>query len=78
MEFVVGDTSSNNRRPIKYETTKDDLSRGLHGFSINGKRYRGVYELMTEINWAEDNNIWNASKALMDGDGRLRLNLRYD
>lgn len=78
MTFVVADTSSNGRRPIIYRLTQDDLNRGLNGFSLQGRKYRGVHELMEEINWAEDNNIWNASKKVIQNNGIMKLGLRYD
>lgn len=78
MEFIVGDTSSNNRRPIRYQTTNDDLSHALNGFCIKSGCYRGIKELIEEIDWCEKNNIWNASRNLIESEGILKLNLKYE
>src|SRR4029079_2847520 len=59
MEFIVGDTSSNNRRPVRYTTSFADITSGLHGFTLRGNYYRGIHELVEEIEWCEKNNIWN-------------------
>lgn len=78
MEFVVGDTSSNNRRPIRYKLSMDDITKGMSGYSLNGKKYKGLIDLVEEISWAEDNNIWNCSKDVYDNKGVLKLGFRYD
>ena len=78
MEFIVGDTSANNRRPVRFQTTLSDLDAGLNGCTIRGNRYKGIHELIDEISWAEDNDIWNASKELCDNNGIMQLNLNYD
>lgn len=78
MEFIVGDTSYNNRRPVRYQTSPDDLFASLNGFSINKHRYKGVRELMEEIEWAETTDNWNVSKTVYDNDGKIKLELNYD
>lgn len=78
MEFVVGDTSANNRRPIRYQTSMDDLVAGLSGFSFRGTKYRGVDELIEEIMWCERTNTWDCSKIVYDNKGKLKLSITYD
>lgn len=77
-KFVVGDTSANNRRPLVYKTTVKDFSAGLNGFDFRGSHYRGISELINAIAWAEDNNIWNASKESIDAKGKMQLKIKYD
>jgi hypothetical protein len=62
MEFLVFDTSVNNRRPLKYNTVMQHVEEGLAGFTRNGRKYKGVIDLMDEITWANENGIWNISK----------------
>lgn len=76
MEFIVGDTSANNRRPIRYQTSEVDLKAALMGFRVNNY-YKGVHQLMKEISWAESTNNWNVSKMAYENDGKLTLNLDY-
>lgn len=76
MEFIVGDTSSNNRRPVRYQTTLEDLKASLEGFKINNS-YKGVTQIMEEIAWAESTDNWNISKTAYENDGIMKLNLDY-
>lgn len=78
MEFIVGDTSSNNRRPVRYKVSMDDIAKALGGFSINGHHYKGLQQLIEEISWAEDTGNWNVSKEVFDNNGILKLGLKYD
>jgi len=78
MEFIVGDTSANNRRPIIYRCTDKDMLSGLNGFSYRGTKYRGIHELISDIIWAEDNEIWNCSKEVYSNGGTLTINISYD
>lgn len=78
MKFVVGDTSSNNRRPLIYTTEKKDVIAGWVGFEMKGSKYRGISELINEISWCEEKNIWNCSKESYDNKGKMKLNIQYD
>lgn len=78
MIFVVGDTSSNNRRPLIYETSAKDVVSGMYGFDLRGTHYRGVHELIMDIAWAEENDIWNCSREAFDNKGRMKLKIDYE
>lgn len=78
MQFIVGDTSSNNRRPILYDMSKEDLEYGIKGFNMRGTEYKGVNTLLEEISWAEDNDIWNCSKETFDNKGVMNIKLKYE
>jgi len=78
MEFIVGDTSSNNRRPIRYQMTERDLDAALNGCYISGTYYKGLHQIIDEISWAETNNTWNCSRLAYENKGILTLNLKYD
>ena len=78
MKFVVGDTSSNNRRPLLYITSEEDVIRGLEGFCLKGEFHRGIKELIEDIVWAEDNNEWRCSKEAFNNNGRINLNINYN
>lgn len=78
MQFVVGDTSSNNRRPLIYSTSSKDIVNGMYGFDLRGTHYRGVHELVMDIAWAEENDIWNCSREAFDNKGRMKLKIDYD
>jgi len=78
MAFVVGDTSANNRRPLVYQTDVHDMTNGLAGFNLRGNHYRGIDELISEINWCESKNIWDCSRDSYEKDGQMKLNIKYD
>lgn len=78
MKFIVGDTSSNNRRPLIYSTSMIDVQKGLNGFSLKGTNYRGVINLIEDIVWAEYNNEWTCSKEAFEKKGKMNLNIAYD
>lgn len=78
IRFIVGDTSSNNRRPLIYTTKKEDWDKGMDGFILRGNKYRGIKELIRDITWAEENDIWNCSKEAFDNNGQLKLSIQYD
>lgn len=78
MKFIVGDTSSNNRRPLIYSTSSQDVVNGMFGFKLRGNHYRGVHDLVMDIAWAEENDIWNCSREAFDNKGKMALNIEYD
>jgi len=78
MKFVVGDTSSNNRRPLVYTTSPQDLEAGMNGFDHRGNHYRGVSELVDDIAWAEENDEWSCSREAFNKKGQMTLNINYE
>lgn len=76
--FVVGDTSVDNRRPLMYEMSIKDMQAACWGFNIGHRRYKGVNEIMDEIMWAEEQNIWNISKKAYEAKSRLSLTFNYE
>lgn len=78
MRFIVADTSGNNRRPLIYHTSMNDVEKGLNGFYINGLHYEGVYGLMEGVSWAMENGIYNITKQNFENNGIVPLNIRYD
>lgn len=78
MEFIVGDTSSNNRRPIRYQLSSADINYAITGYTLRGVYYKGIRQLLEEISWAEDTDNWNVSKDVFDANGRLALNINYE
>lgn len=78
MKFLVGDTSSNNRRPLIYETDLGDIHNGMYGFKMRGQHYRGVSGLIEEIAWCEANDVWDCSRDAWEKKGRLKLNIPYE
>ena len=60
-KFIVCD-STNYLNPLIYQLTFDDLADALLGFSHKGRDYPGVKELIEDLTWALENNVWNISR----------------
>lgn len=76
--FIVGDTSSNGRRPLVYKLNPQDLVNGHNGFTLRGYQYKGIRTLVEEIKWHLENEIWDCSKEAFNAQGNLTLNINYD
>ena len=77
-KFIVGDTSANKRRPLVYQLSSEDMTKGFTGFILNGNRRKGIKELVEEIKWHMDMDIWNCSKESYVNNGVLNLSINYD
>lgn len=78
MEFIVGDTSSNNRRPLIYKTLENDVEKGTFGFTLKGNFYRGTHQLINDIAWAEEKDEWTCSREAFLRNGQMTLNINYE
>lgn len=72
MKFIVCDTI-NYYSPLIYELTTQDIVDGWKGFTYRGRPYKGLIQLVQELNWHMDNNIWNMSMANYVNKGRVNL-----
>jgi hypothetical protein len=43
------------------------------GFDHKGKHYKGVKELIIDLIWAQDNDVWNISRENSINNGVVRL-----
>ena len=71
--FIVCD-STNYMNPLIYELTENDMLDAYLGFEHKGRYYKGVKELIQDLKWAQDNNVWNMSRenSINNGIARLR------
>lgn len=76
MDFIVADTSVNNKRPLIYKTSYDILKSSMEGFKINDSSYRGLQDLVESIKWAEETENWDISKEAYDNNGIINLKLK--
>jgi len=60
IKFIVCD-STNYMSPLIYELSMENLLEAYNGFEHKGRTYPGVKQLIKELNWAIENNIWNIS-----------------
>lgn len=60
-QFIVCD-SINYYNPLIYIMSYDDLKDAYEGFEYKGKSYPGVKEIIENLKFSLENNIWNISK----------------
>lgn len=77
-KFIVGDTSANNRKPLIYSLSEEDERYALSGFHLNGREYKGLVTLLSEIKWHIENDVWDCSMEAFINEGLLNLNINYD
>lgn len=60
-KFVVSDSAAYSE-PLIYELTSSDLNDAFNGFTMNGRYYPGLQEILGDLKWAKDNNKFRISK----------------
>lgn len=71
-QFIVCD-SSNYYNPLIYTLTDDDMKEAYNGFDYKGKTYKGVKNLIADLKWALDNDIWNISRTNYQQNGIINI-----
>ena len=49
---------------------------GLKGFWNNGKKYKGVLELVDDYKWYLEKDSWSYNREIIENNGEIEL--RYD
>lgn len=60
-KFIVCD-STNYYNPLIYKLSMEDLMDAYNGFTHKNREYKGVQELIEDLKWALENNVWNISR----------------
>lgn len=60
-KFIVCD-SINYYSPLIYTLNSDDIQDAYKGFEYKGRKYPGVKELILDLKFAKETNIWNISR----------------
>ena len=71
--FIVCDKMLRNP-PIIYKVSKGDLIVGTIGGSINNNRIKGWKDLLYELVWHKEQDLWEHPKEVYDNKGELILN----
>ncbi len=75
--FIVCD-SINYYNPLIYTTTSADLINAYEGFMINDREYPGVKELILDLKWAQENDVWAISRKNYRNNGLVTLKSNGD
>ncbi len=70
--FVAAD-SSNFNDPLIYEVGDSWEAKTYYGFHENGKEYRGLKDIISEIKWHQSTGKWNTTKLAFDNLGVIKL-----
>jgi hypothetical protein len=60
-KFIVCD-STNYMNPLVYTLRDSDMNDAYNGFEHKGRNYPGVKELIQDLKWAQENDVWNISR----------------
>lgn len=60
-QFIVCDSGA-FYEPLIYSLSTDDLNDAYTGFEYKGRTYKGVNQIINELQWCLETNCWNISK----------------
>lgn len=72
--FIVCD-SINYYDPLIYKLSSNDLTSAYMGFDYKGKAYPGVNNIIKDLKWAKENNIWSISRINHMNNGTVNLKI---
>lgn len=70
--FIVCD-STNYYAPLIYFVNQLDMQEAYNGFEHKGRKYPGVKELIEDLKWAQENDVWNISRQNFVNKGLVGL-----
>lgn len=70
--FIVCD-STNYYSPLIYTMDQSDLLNAYHGFENKGRKYPGVKQIIADLKWAIENDVWNISRENYINNGLLNI-----
>lgn len=71
-KFIVCDSGA-FYEPLIYELTTDDLNDAYTGFEYKGRKYVGVYNIIQDLIFAYNTNVWNISRENYNNRGIVAL-----
>jgi hypothetical protein len=71
-KFIVCD-STNYFNPLVYQLSLEDLDEAYYGFEHKGRKYPGVCELIKDLKWALENNVWKISRTNYLSNGVVNI-----
>ena len=70
--FVVAD-STNFNAPLIYEIDEEWRDKTYYGFDFEGRKYKGLKDIIEEIKWHKSTDNWTVSKEGFDNLGKIKL-----
>jgi hypothetical protein len=70
--FIVCD-STNYYNPLIYTLSDVDMQEAFAGFEHKGRKYPGVKQIIEDLRWAIENDIWNISRENYSNNGLVNI-----
>jgi hypothetical protein len=70
--FIVSDYN-NYISPLVYKVTEDNIFGAWNGFKVGNKRYKGILQLIEELKFSLNNNLWDMSVENFKNKGRVTI-----
>ena len=71
-KIIVCD-STNYNSPLIYKMSDINMQDALNGFEHKGRNYPGVAQLIGDLKWALDKDVWNISRENHINNGIVNL-----
>jgi len=71
-KFIVCD-STNYMNPLIYTLGDKDMEDAYMGFEYKGRNYPGVKQLIEDLKWAQENQVWNISRENFISNGQVKI-----
>lgn len=71
-KFIVCDSTS-YYNPLIYTLNQEDMIDAYNGFDHKGRKYPGVKQLIEDLKWAQDNDVWNISRENFLNKGQVGI-----
>lgn len=72
MIFIVESTKYQGF-PLIYQCSDLFMNKGLDGFYKDGRRYKGILELIDEFQWCRKNSSWTYPREIVEKNGVISL-----
>jgi len=72
IQFLVCD-STNYMNPLIYTLSDEDMKECYLGFEHKGRTYPGVKQIIEDLKWATENNVWNMSRKNYESNGIINI-----
>ena len=72
MKFIVCD-STNYMNPLIFAMSDKAMEDAYLGFEYKGRTYPGVQDLIQDLKWALDKNVWNISRKNYEAGGIINI-----
>lgn len=74
LSFMIVDKFK-KQDPIIFKPSEEDYQKTLNGFTSNGFKYKGVKQIVDEILYLRNSEIWTSSMEAQQNEGVVHLNL---